>query len=372
MVSKEDLISFSVELVQNNIERTIRGISHFGSDSYKKIKVNSGAAFKSYLETAIRKYSDIKTILYRDAPVFLYKFYEDSELLFGDNVIDASDLDNLLQVSDKIIITGSAGTGKSTLMKHLFLSAIANKNRIPIFVELKNINNIPDIVNLIHSGEYRLLDFIYHSVKSLNFSFEEEYFIRAIDNGNLFFYFDGFDEVNPEIRELLSLQIIELSDKYYENVIIVSSRPDEGFVAWNSFCEIRMLPLSKKKALSLMNKIEYESEMKERFIDELDKNLYERHKSFASNPLLLTIMLMSFSQYSDIPEKIYLFYQQAFETLFTKHDSTKGGYKRKMYTNLAMDDFVKVLSAFAIQSYSNNNISFDYTTISKYLNGAKK
>lgn len=372
MINKDDLLSFSVELVQNNIDRIFKGLGNLGSDSYKKLKVSLGTAFKDYLETAIKKYSEIKTILYRDAPVFLYDFYEDSELILGEHIVDGSKLENILNISNKVIITGSAGTGKSTLMKHLFLNAIEMKNQVPIFVELKNINNITDITENIHSDKYTLLDFIHSSITSLNFSLEKEYFMRAVDNGNLIFYFDGFDEVNPEIREKLSLQMMQLSDKYYENVIIVSSRPDDDFIAWNSFTEIKMLPLSKKKALNLISKIQYDTEIKERFSDELDKRLYENHKSFASNPLLVTIMLMSFSQYSDIPEKMYLFYQQAFETLFNKHDSTKGGYKRRMYTNLPMDDFVKILSAFSIQSYSNNNISFDYAILMKYLEGAKK
>ncbi|MBU5353904.1 hypothetical protein KQI74_16590 [Paenibacillus barcinonensis] len=373
MISKEDLISFSVELVQNNIDKFFKSIGDFSVDAYKKIKLSSGIAFKRYLETSIKKYSEFKTILYRDAPVFIYEFYEDSELTFGENIIDASDINKLFDLSNnKIIISGSAGTGKSTLMKHLFLNSIEKRTEIPIFVELKNINNITDISPNFLSGKFNLLDFIYESLTNLNFNLEKEYFLKSIESGHLIFFFDGFDEVTPEIREELSLQIVKLGDKYFENSIIISSRPSDDFITWNSFTELRMLPLSKRKALNLIGKINYDTEIKERFIEELDRKLYERHESFSSNPLLLTIMLMTFSQFSDIPEKMYLFYQHAFETLFSKHDSTKGGYKRRMYTTLAMDDFVKILSSFSIQSYSNNNISFEYRTIKKYLDGAKK
>ena len=67
-----------------------------------------------------------------------------------------------------------------------------------------------------------------------------------------------------------------------------------------------------------------------------------KHESFASNPLLLNIMLLTYDNYADIPEKLHLFYSNAFETLYIKHDATKGGYKREFKTKLSSDDFKRV------------------------------
>jgi hypothetical protein len=90
MLTKEELLSFSMELVQNNIDRAVKGFAQLGSDSYKKIKIKTGSAFSDYLDTAVRKYSEIKTILYRDAPVFLYNFYIDNDLQQGENIVNTS------------------------------------------------------------------------------------------------------------------------------------------------------------------------------------------------------------------------------------------------------------------------------------------
>ena len=45
-------------------------------------------------------------------------------------------------VTDFIIIQGTGGIGKSTLMKHLFINELEQKSLIPVFLELKDINDL--------------------------------------------------------------------------------------------------------------------------------------------------------------------------------------------------------------------------------------
>ncbi len=59
----------------------------------------------------------------------------------------------------------------------------------------------------------------------------------------------------------------------------------------------------------------YDIETKEKFMKDLDARLYYSHTQFASNPLLLTIMLMTYSSIGDIPRKMHIFYSKAFETM---------------------------------------------------------
>lgn len=96
-----------------------------------------------------------------------------------------------------------------------------------------------------------------------------------------------------------------------EPYFVISSRPYSEFVEFQRFSVLSLCNLNKKQALSLVKKIEFDSEIKLRFLKSLDQNLYERHKSFASNPLLLNIMLLTFDNYAEIPEKLHLFYANA-------------------------------------------------------------
>ncbi|MFC5401444.1 hypothetical protein [Cohnella soli] len=103
--------------------------------------IRSGKAYKKYLRESIKKYSRVKTILYRDAPVYLYEFYLDTNMSINSRTYSASHVNNVLTHGYFINFIGSAGSGKSTLFKHLFLDTIKNTSHIPIMVELREINN---------------------------------------------------------------------------------------------------------------------------------------------------------------------------------------------------------------------------------------
>lgn len=153
---------------------------------------------------------------------------------------------------------------------------------------------------------------------------------------------------------------------------MISSRFDSRFSSWEEFYQYYIQDLDKNKALTLINKLNYDRQVKQSFLKELDNNLYESHLSFASNPLLLTMMLLTYEQIAEIPNKIHLFYEQAFLTLFNKHDSLKSMYKRKSYSQLPLDDFKRCLEGFCILSYCDRLYSFEESQIFKYLNNAIK
>ena len=90
-------------------------------------------------------------------------------------------------------------------------------------------------------------------------------------------------------------------------MILISSRPDSRFSSWEEFYRYGVKPLTKKKALNLIGQLEYDQELKDKFLIALDENLYEDHESFSSNPLLLTMMLLTYEQIAEIPNKIHLF-----------------------------------------------------------------
>ena len=92
-------------------------------------------------------------------------------------------------------------------------------------------------------------------------------------------------------------------------------------------------------------------------MEEFDAH-YEQHTDFLSNPLLLTIMLLTFDQVAEIPRKMHIFYGQAFETLFHRHDATKAVYKRETATNLPIDQFTRILAAFSFLAYAHRRFEF--------------
>jgi len=326
-------------------------------DFRNKIEIDYGSAFIDYSERAFKKYCVIKTLILKNQPQFLEELFECGELMLGKQQVDCKDVNNILDISRYNVVVGSAGSGKTTLMKHFFLSSLDNNLYIPIFIELKDYKNSDG-----------LFDYCYNQIHDLGFSKESEYFKYALENGMFLLLFDGFDEIYEDDGEFLK-KLDKFVDLYPDNYYIISSRPCEEFIGWNRFCVFEMTALSKEKSISLIKKIDYDTTVKEKFLEELDKDLYRKHTSFASNPLLLTLMLLTYENYAEIPDKLHLFYEEVFDTLFSLHGR---GFTRQLKSKLSPDIFRKVFAKFCILTYMKGTTEFSRQKILENLNVAGK
>ena len=233
---------------------------------------------------------------------------------------------------------------------------------MPIFIELRSLN----------STDKNITDELYERLQRFGFTLSKEHLSACLASGTFAIFLDGFDELQLEIRDKVGKDIMFLVDKYPENYFIISSRPDDRFMSWQRFLIFNTVSLDEGKACELVRRLDYERETKDRFIADLSGKLYRQHKQFLSNPLLLTIMLLCYREYAEIPNKRSLFYAQAFEALYCKHDATKDGYRREMHVKLAMDDFARVLSCFCIMTHSKGQVALDRTMVLEHLEAARQ
>lgn len=318
---------------------------------YNKAKINLEIPFQAYLTKSYEKYSKIKTIIYGIEPKKLYDFFEIPFLRKGSNIIKPTTTRVLTNLSKFLIIEGSGGIGKSTLMKHLFLSELELKEYIPIFMELKDFNE---------EGHLDIEKLLLKKLNQFHNIFQEKYLDYALQSGCFLFLLDGYDELYSENQKEFFKKLNDFCDKYPENHYILSSRPysESEFIEFQRFTVLKAVPFTKEQAISLITKIEYpDDELKNKFIYDLENDLYDRHDSFASNPLLLNIMLSTYNDYAEIPQKLHLFYYQAFDTMLSKHDATKS-YRRKLLSNLSSDTFKECFAIFCFLTYQKAKTEF--------------
>lgn len=96
---------------------------------------------KKYLEKQRDKYSHIKTLLRGNTPVYLYDIYYHLKISTKELTVDTKSIKNVFQKSNYITLIGDAGSGKSTLMKHLFINSILEKQGVPVLIELRYLND---------------------------------------------------------------------------------------------------------------------------------------------------------------------------------------------------------------------------------------
>lgn len=360
-----DFISGCVKaILEKYMDPIIEKIKEISKSEWEKFKIDSDIAFIKYFENACEKYSKIKTILYRTEPKYLYDFFEFPNLEKEYNEqIDSSHVNNLLDISHFLIAQGTGGIGKSTFMKHLFIDELNQKDLIPIFIELKDLNEI--------DCDYNIQDFIFNKLYNLGSKINEKYLGYALQSGCFLLLLDGYDEILSDKKNVFFKKLTDFCDLYSNNYCVISSRPYSEFIEFQRFTVLSLCKFSKKQAISLINKVDFDQKIKKQFSQALSVSLYEKHESFASNPLLLNIMLLTYDNYADIPEKLHLFYANAFETLYSKHDATKGGYRRELKAKLSMDLFKQIFSKFCFITYFQGKIEFTNQDLFAFLEKSK-
>lgn len=173
-------------------------------------------------------------------------------------------------------------------------------------------------------------------------------------------------------RNIFYKKISTLCDKFPENYYFLSSRPFTDFIEFQRFTVFSVLPFEKEQAIALTSRLPFDSETKQRFALALENGLFDEHESFASNPLLLTLMLLMYDNYAEIPDKLHLFYEKAFETLYNKTYATESADRRIFKSKLSFDPFRSVFAYFCSISYFKHKIEFSRDEMMEYLTKASK
>lgn len=198
--------------------------------------------------------------------------------------------------------------------------------------------------------------------------------VAILESGNGLFLFDGLDEISQETAVSFQSALDAFINLYTDNQFIISSRPYGNFSAFTRFTVVNLESFSKAQSLELIDKLDFRSDMpeiKSKFRKELDMRLYWSHRGFSDNPLLLTIMLMTFEEFAEVPSKMHIFYQEAYTVLSKKHDANKGGFRRALSTDITTDQFADVLARFCAITYKDEKFEFSWAEMDRYFSDLK-
>ena len=322
------------------------------------------------LEYQVEEYnrnSFTKTLLHRVQPKSLKEFYQPLFITpFGENKkpnfrisnlpnqkrIPTDSIKVLFRQKKFITLIGNAGSGKSTIVKYLFLNSIDTNFKIPIKVELRYLNDFPGSV----------IDFVKDRIFKLEkLATNDKIIERLLSSGDFVFFLDGYDEVNSLKKEKVTTEIDDLVKIYNKNYYLLTSRPYTEIDLLPLFHNYQVCELSDEDINQFISKQipKEEKELCDKIIEAVNSQENHSYKSFLSNPLLLSMFILTFQSYSSIPQKRSEFYNQVFDALFSVHDSmSKLAFVREKQCGLSKEQFIEVLKLFSFISYFDEKFIF--------------
>ena len=337
-----------------------------GLEQYNKITATFQNCFQGHVEHTLARCSKMKNILYRDLSVDFLSQYVNIEFSGPKSELleDATAVSRAIG-GERLLVCGTAGAGKTMFMRWSALHLIKNikkHGRVPLFLEMRYFEE--------EYGKHPIEKYIYDKTSAVVDAANFTQFEYGLKSGLFIILLDAIDEINPKYREQVVLRIMDFVRRYPECGLMISSRFDEKLESIQEFMVLHSRPMNRGQIVEVIEKLDYDVEVKTKLIDKLNGGLYEELNEFLSNPLLATIMLLSFDHSADIPTKLTAFYQQAFDALYQRHDAAKGAYKRAHYAGLPIDRFQNVFSTFSFQTYLNFKFEFSDSELSSAMREA--
>lgn len=298
-------------------------------------------AHKINIEQAYLKASNVenvKTIWQVDKSVNLNEFYYPSNILVEDNVIQVDSLD-VFPENGKVVIQGTAGQGKSILLRYLTGVALRKSKVVPLFVELRKITDRTDLPTL-----------ICQSLSELGIQATEMELEYIYSSNKFTLLFDAFDEIPDQNLKDTLIHIENICAKYYRQQVIITSRPGAEIQKVPSFdvFNLEQIELSdfKPMLLRFFNNDEVT-------VHQIMKSLHENNNeiiSLVTTPLLLTLLAITYKTYNKIPTQLHEFYENIFHVLVNRHDATKPGFRREYKSNLNERELEDLFCGFCFYS----------------------
>lgn len=368
-IAVKDMISAASPLIKAVVETYVTPKLVEFRKKFDKIDekyfIPTDEQFREYYFRTYKKLAVINTLVFNNSQRFLKDIYLPLTLSStNDRSVSHKVYSYPHQICEdyvNILITDTAGMGKSTLMKRIFIDIIDNNIGIPIIIELRRLSKQKTILNEIQE-----------QLNSINKDFDSTLLLELLAEGGFIIILDGYDEISLTDRDTVTADIQNFISKASNNEYFITSRPEQALLSFGQFQEFKIEPLNKKEAFELLRKYDNQGQISSLLIKKLQETDMSNIQEFLTNPLLVSLLFTAFEHKQAIPFKKYLFYRQVYDANFESHDLTKGdSYTHDKYSKLEIDDFHRVLRHLGYNSFKLQKIEFVKDDILKLIKDSK-
>jgi hypothetical protein len=353
-------------LVRPVIASGLKGMANIG----EKIADVFSDRFVGYVDRQLQKHSYLNTLVFQNQ-IPLEELYIPLTLVRAvdgqkDEVTIKKFPRDLIENNRRVLITDTAGMGKSTLLRFLLIHCVRSNFAVPVFIELRHLSQTQSVISLLE----RELNM--HALPDER-RFGSSEIAKLLTRGNLVFFLDGYDEIAFKDREAVTKDIKDFIESYPKNYFVLTSRAEGGLASFPAFLQLKIRPLKQAESFELIRKYDRNGARSERLIERLKGRELKAVHEFLENPLLTTLLYRCFEYKQNVPEKKHIFYRQVFDALYDWHDSSKDGYNtREKKSKLDLDSFHRVLRVVGFISTLNGEIEGDKDKVLGWIRQAKQ
>lgn len=320
--------------------------------------------FEEYLARTYNYFTNINLLIFQNQQIKIEDIYIPLTIRSTKNHKDYK-LDNfsikILSTYKKILISDTAGMGKSTIMKWAGLQILENKIGIPILIELRNIKS-----------DHNILDEIFLQINPIDKTFDQELILKFLSLGNFIILFDGFDEIQQRNQELIIKDLRDFINKTTNNYFMLTSRPEGALASFGDFQMFNINPLKKQESFELIRKYDSICPVKvgDKLINDIEKN-FNQTQELLQNPFLVSLIYSTYTYNKDIPSTKVTFYEEIYSALFKRHDLSKDGWTRDKKSKLDIQQFKIITRQLAFDTGILGEVAYSESELLNYIKIAK-
>ncbi|RCJ42405.1 hypothetical protein A6770_34885 [Nostoc minutum NIES-26] len=250
----------------------------------------------------------------------------------------------------KLMILGKPGAGKTTFLKYLAIHFPIEESKekiIPVFIPLRDMFD--------YDGKFNLLDAVIQEFTNC-IPNSENTVLKLLQRGRCLILLDGLDEI--KVDNNIYRQIDQLTEQFPDNRFIITCRSAACDYVFNTFTEVEIADFEREEIETFARnwfQARGEQNICDRFLEKLEEN--QQVKELATNPLLLTILSLTFEDNYDFSSNRYGLYADAVDTLLRRWDASRR-IERQPNIHLSRQRKINMFSEIAYEGLSHKPPKF--------------